>query len=207
MDVNKVYRAFQNRFRPRRMRQMALLTGITAESKVLDIGGHDLNWNYLTVKPDLTILNIEAIQMTSESARQVMGDGCKLPFGDKTFDLAFSNSVIEHVPDQKAFADEILRVGRSYYVQTPNFWFPIEPHFLAPVIHYLPTSWRRKLGRRFTGWGLIAKPSQTEVDDFVESTHLLKTSEMQGFFPKSRIEREKVLGLTKSVIVVGGDIP
>ena len=62
------------------------------------------------------------------SSCYVVADGCHLPFADDAFDMAFSNSVIEHVPDHEAFSRELARVGRSYYVQTPNKWFPIEPH-------------------------------------------------------------------------------
>jgi len=158
MDVHKVYRIFQDRFRPKRMRRMADLACITAKTKVLDVGGSPLNWDYLLVRPDLTIINIDPMD-PSPDLRQVIGDGCQLPFADDTFDLVFSNSVIEHVPDHNAFAREAARVGRSYYVQTPNYWFPIEPHFLAPLIHFLPAKWRTKIARHFTGWGIIAKPT------------------------------------------------
>jgi SAM-dependent methyltransferase len=154
--------------------------------------------------PDVTIINLDTMPPGTPS-RQVKGDGCCLPFSDKSFDLAFSNSVIEHVPDHGAFAEEAIRVGRSYYVQTPNYWFPIEPHYMAPIIHFLPPAWRRKLGRKFTGWGLLGKLSQKEVDEFVASTHLLKLGEMQALFPNGTFETEKVLGMVKSLIVFGGD--
>jgi hypothetical protein len=185
------------------MRRMAAKLGITAGTRVLDIGGSELNWGYLDVKPDVTIINLGSTPDTP--SRQVIGDGCCLPFGDKSFDLAFSNSVIEHVPDHRAFAEEAIRVGRSYYVQTPNYWFPIEPHYMAPIIHFLPPKWRRRLGRNFTGWGLIARISQDQVDEFVASTHLLKPEEMQDLFPDAEVDTEKVLGMTKSLIVFGGD--
>ena len=62
-------------------------------------------------------------------------------FGDASFDIAFSNSVIEHLStfeNQARMAAEVRRVARAYWVQTPNFWFPIEPHFLVPAWHWLP---------------------------------------------------------------------
>lgn len=138
--------------------------------------------------------------------REVLGDGCDLPFGENSFELVFSNSVIEHVPDHEAFAREIMRVGRSYYVQTPNKWFPIEPHFMTPFIHFLPTAWRMKLVRRFSVWGLIAKPSKTEYEHAVSSTRLLGLPDMKRLFPGATFEVERFLGLTKSIIAIGGDL-
>ena len=204
MDIHKIYRIFQNWFRPRRMRQMAKELGLSAETRVLDIGGSGLNWEYLSVKPQITIVNIDTTPVGAY--RQVVGDACQLPFADHAFDLAFSNSVIEHVPDHDAFAKEAMRVAESYYVQTPNYWFPIEPHLLAPIVHFLPIHWRRRLVRRFTGWGVIAKPTQDEIDEFISTTNLLKVSEILQLFPLGKLNREKVLGLTKSLIVTGGKV-
>jgi len=62
----------------------------------------------------------------------VVGDGRYLPFRDGSFDIVFSNSVIEHISspeDQQRFADEVRRTGRAYWVQTPDYRFPIEPRF------------------------------------------------------------------------------
>jgi SAM-dependent methyltransferase len=205
VDVHRVYRVFQDRFRPRRMRKMADMLGINPTTKVLDIGGSELNWSYLPFRPNLTIINIDTDQTTQASFKPVIGDACRLPFGDKTFDLAFSNSVIEHVQDPIAFAEEAVRVGQSYYVQTPSYWFPIEPHFMAPMFHFLPEKWRKKLARRFTGWGILAKPSPSEVSLSVTTTNLLKPKEVQVLFPKARLERETFLGMTKSIIAIGGE--
>jgi SAM-dependent methyltransferase len=71
----------------------------------------------------------------------VQGDGCALPFADGSFDIVFSNAVIEHVGDrarQEAFVSEALRVGRRVFVTTPNRWFPIEVHTRLPLVHWLP---------------------------------------------------------------------
>jgi len=133
----------------------------------------------------------------------VIADGCNLPFRDDAFDLAFSNSVVEHVADPVAFAREIIRVGRRYYVQTPSRWFPVEPHLLTPLIHYLPMWWRSKLLRHFTVWGLVSKPDQQEVDDFLSTTHLLSAGDMRTLFPHAQLVRERFLGLTKSVTAWG----
>ena len=62
---------------------------------------------------------------------------------DNEFDIVFSNSVIEHVGDfwkQKLFSSEIQRVGKRYFVQTPSFWFPYEPHTLIPFYQFFPVN-------------------------------------------------------------------
>ena len=63
--------------------------------------------------------------------------------------------MIEHVGDaqsQRRFAREVARVGRAYWVQTPNRWFPVEQHLLTPFVHWLPKPWQRWIVPRFTVW-------------------------------------------------------
>lgn len=115
---------------------------------------------------------------------QVIADGTRLPFHDGAFDFVFSNSVIEHVADHAAFAAEIRRVGKRYFVQTPNKAFPFEPHVLTPLVNYLPKRWQRRLYRNFTVWGWLARPDQAYVDWFVEDTNLLGRKEMKRLFPE-----------------------
>jgi hypothetical protein len=81
----------------------------------------------------------------------VRADGRDLPFDDGTFDIAFSNAVVEHVGDeeaQRAFVAELCRVGRGVFVTTPNRWFPVDVHTLLPAVHWLPDGPRNALLRR-----------------------------------------------------------
>lgn len=126
----------------------------------------------------------------------VMGDGTSLPFQDGEFPVAFSNSVIEHVPRalHKAFASEIARVSDRYFVQTPNRYFPIEPHYQFPLFQFLPRRVRRALNRRFTlGWQ--GKGQWEEIT-------LLSARDLRRLFPDAEIHRERVFGLTKSLMAV-----
>ena len=113
--------------------------------------------------------------------------------------------MIEHVgglKEQALFAKEILRCGRQVYVQTPNKWFPIEPHLIAPFIHWLPFSVLRKLVRWLSVWGWVTKPDQRQVDEFLKNIRLLDLKEVTELFPGCEIRRERFLGLTKSFIIV-----
>jgi hypothetical protein len=129
------------------------------------------------------------------------------------FDVVFSNSVIEHLGtlnEQRWMADEIRRVGKRYFVQTPNRYFPLEPHFLVPFFQFLPLRMRVQLVRRFDlGWyGMGGIPDPEHAEAVVRSIRLLSAGELLRLFPDGRLYRERLFGLTKSLIVYGGwEIP
>ena len=200
-------------FRARRMRLFLKEFSLTPQTLVLDVGGNPRIWASVPaeVRPRITYLNLpRAAETEDDRARLVFGDGCRLPFADGSFDIAFSNSVIEHVGSaeaQREFAREIQRVSRAYWVQTPNRRFPIEQHLLTPLIHWLPVGWQRVLVPRVTVWGLLTKAGPEErrfyFEHYLRDIGLLTASELRGLFPGSRLIRERVLGWTKSLIVTG----
>lgn len=108
---------------------------ITNDSAVIDVGGDVFYSDLVNVKPRLTILNIfDPPADLPAHVNWLIGDGCNMPYTDNEFDVASSNGVIEHLGSasrQVQFAKEVQRVGRSYFVQTPNRHFPIEPHLIA----------------------------------------------------------------------------
>ena len=93
---------------------------------------------------EVTTLNILPPNSHDPRCRFVQGDACCMPFADNSFDWVFSNAVIEHVGDrtiQQRMAAEIRRVSKlGYFVSTPNWWFPLDPHSLVPFYHWLPRS-------------------------------------------------------------------
>jgi SAM-dependent methyltransferase len=183
---------------------------ITPDTRILDVGGSPAIWEFLRFRPRLTILNFpSAIERSAEYGQCVAADGRMLPFKDAAFDIAFSNSVIEHVgtrEDQQIFAEEIARVARSYWVQTPNRGFPIELHLMLPFIHYLPKAWQRPIIERFTVWELLARPSESQrsfyIEHFLNDIKLLDKTDLQRLFPDAKILSERLLGLAKSLIAV-----
>jgi len=175
--------------------------------RVLDVGGTAMNWEYLSVRPRLTILNEERERPDADEVMWVAGDGCALPFRDGAFDIVFSNSVIEHVggPErQRQFAREIARVGKAYWVQTPNRWFPVEPHLLTPFLHWAPSGLRAAIARRFTVWEWITRPTSDRrefyIEHFLRDVRLLGPAEIKRLFPGGQLIRERLLGLTKSLV-------
>ena len=204
-----VQRGFEH-FRSKRMRLFEQTFRISPQTRILDVGGSPEIWQFSPVTPQLTLLNFpSALAGAQEGIRQVAGDGRMLPFGDQAFDIVFSNSVIEHVGDgldQKRFASEVSRVGRYYWVQTPNRRFPVELHLMMPLIHYLPKPLQLGVVNRFTVWELLVKPGEFEraayINHFLNELRLLDPPALQALFPDAQIRSERTLGITKSLIAV-----
>lgn len=200
----------QRRFRARRMALLARAVGLTREMRVLDVGGTLDIWRLAPVTPRLVLLNqARARNEIGAGAAVVLGDGGSLPFADQSFDLVFSNSVIEHVGDraqQARFAAEITRVGRRYWVQTPNRYFPIEHHLWTPFVHWVPRRWQARIVKRFSIWNLLTRHDAAQrefyLKHYLDSIRLLSASDLQALFPGATILRERTLGWTKSLIAV-----
>jgi len=179
----------------------------TAETTVLDVGGTPYNWERIDARFSITLLNTEPLEVDGHDARYtlVRGSGAQLDYPDRSFDIAFSNSVIEHVGSldaQRAFAKQLRRVGRQVWVQTPARSFFFEPHLLTPFIHFLPLSWQRRLVRNFTLWGWITRPSRASVDRMLGELRLLDYATFRALFPDCEIRRERFFGLTKAFVAV-----
>jgi SAM-dependent methyltransferase len=177
--------------------------------KILDVGGWEIFWKNMGIEryPNVHILllNLYKQPVSMKNIESMVGDGCRMDeFESGQFDIVFSNSVIEHAGDfnrQMNMANEIRRVGKNYFVQTPNYYFPIEPHFMFIGFQWLPVSVRVFLIRHFNlGW--IEKiPDYNKAVKMIEDTRLLKYSELNSMFPDAKIYREKYLGFTKSFVV------
>ncbi len=189
------------------MQRFAAAFGITEATRILDIGGTPDVWRLLAVRPRLTLLNTPRAKADLGAAEWVAGDGRALPFRDASFDIVFSNSVIEHVGDrasQLRFAREVMRVGRGYWVQTPNRWFPVEQHLLTPFVHWLPRPRQRVLVPRINLWQFLTHPSEDRrrfyIDHYLDDIRLLTARDLAALFPGSRLLRERTLGWTKSLV-------
>jgi len=160
------------------------------------------------IDASITLFNLVYPPMDAPAPRRFtchLGDGRKMPYADQSFDVAYSNSVIEHLrsfEDQKQFAREIRRVGRQVFVQTPNRWFFIEPHFIAPFVHFLPRRMARPLVRICSLRGLIRRGDNVEIKTLFDELRLLTYRELRELFPDCEIHRERWLGMTKSFIAI-----
>ena len=193
-------------FRSRRLRRFAQVFRLDPSTTVLDLGGSEYYWAWSPVLPRVTVVNLHRRDLCPERFPWVQADGRELPFPDGSFDVVYCNSVLEHVVDElgrRLLAHEIARVGRAYWVQTPNRRFPVEAHTLTPGFQFLPRGLQARMARNFTVWGWLERPGVNEARGFVEQIRLLSANDLQRLFPAASIERERVLGLTKSLTAVG----
>jgi SAM-dependent methyltransferase len=180
---------------------------------VLDVGVIDTAWrssNPLEAGypwPErITAVGLESMptfQRLFPSVKFVVADGRSLPFADKTFDIGYSNAVVEHVgslADQRQFVSELLRTCRRVFISTPNAHFPIDPHTLLPFVHWLPRSVRHPI-LRATRNGQWASESALRP---------ISVNELRSMFPREasvRIVRQRVLGMTTVITAIGGEAP
>lgn len=170
------------------------------------------------VKPEniyIADINLSLIEEGKEMFGYVpvlIDETAGLPFEDNYFDVVYCSSVIEHVTvakkevwslysgeqfkkkaheRQRAFADEIKRVGRQYFVQTPYKHFPVESHSWLPFINWLPRALLIPT-LKFTNLFWVKK---TSPDWF-----LLDKKSLKALFPEASIIVEKSFGLVKSIM-------
>jgi len=204
--------ALSQRFRARRAKRFRAAFALTEHSRVLDLGGSDgehirMVLEQTPVRPEnvyIADVNEKALERATAHGHRtaLLSEDGKVPFPDGYFDVVFCSSVIEHVTvpkeelwqhsdelfgrkaiaHQRAFADEISRISKSFWVQTPARSFFLETHCWLPFVGWLPRSAQLKV-LRFTG-------------------HLLTRGHMEALFPGARIVSERWLGLTKSWIAL-----
>jgi hypothetical protein len=206
--------SLSHRLRERRFRLFEqLVEPLPRPLRIIDVGGTNGYWEQRgwAGRDDvsITLVNLEAEERRHENVHPTAGDATDLAdHADKTFDIAFSNSVIEHLftlENQQSMAREMQRVARAYWVQTPNFWFPIEPHFLVPAWHWLPEDARVAiLRRRGVGWAGRC-PDPDHARRVIQEHRLMRRNELARLFPDAqRIVGERFGGFTKSWTAIGG---
>jgi hypothetical protein len=212
--------SFSSQMRRKRMRCFIELVRYVIQREaqktisILDIGGTELYWTnfpfsqFDDVHFRITLLNLNYDPEfdlgnkklpSNVSIEKSIGNACHLEeFKDKAWDIVHSNSVIEHVgcwEHIKAMAREIHRVGRYYFVQTPNYWFLVEPHYVIPFFQFLP--------RPIKVWILMRKKGSSSLNQAIlreEGTRLLTKKEMRLLFQEGEILTERFFGLAKSIM-------
>lgn len=200
MTETRIQRVLKSLSRKSRTRKFELLSSVfeaRPTDRVLDIGASGevfLRYTFEDVYPfperilagGATLEEIVSTRHIYPQPQYAIFDGCALPFPDKSFDLAFSNAVIEHILGegrQEKFAQEIMRVGRSWFVTTPNYWYPFESHYHLPFIQFLPRPLERQYNRMF---GSHIPKGQ------VQDLGLLSARHLRRLFPTSTIRKVRV---------------
>lgn len=185
----------------------SLLNKLHKPLQILDIGGTVQYWkmmNFQDPQIRILLLNLEKQEVEPGSIETMAGDATHLDmFGDQSVALIYSNSVIEHLfsyANQQKMADEVRRVGRNYFIQTPNYWFFMEPHWVFPFFQFLPESVRTWLTMNFSLGHIGRVESKEKAIEQVREIKLLSVKEMRALFPEATIYKEKFLFFTKSIV-------
>ncbi len=192
-------RVLEELSRKSREQKFALFSAIfkpRLEDRILDIGASGRTFPPYTfedfypypeqiVGAGIALEDVKAAKRIYPRSRYVTCDGCDLPFPDKSFEIVFSNAVLEHVVGagrQEKFAREVMRVGKSWFVTTPNYWFPFESHSYLLFYQFLPLGLQRRYHQLF---GKLA-------DGRAQDIELLSATRLQRLFPSSSIARLRV---------------
>jgi hypothetical protein len=183
---------------------------------ILDIGGTEKYWNldseFVANNADkliITVTNIDETSVKSENSsifNYKVGDATEGDVYEGNYNFIHSNSVIEHVGNWskiRAMASNVVARKIPYYIQTPNYWFPVEPHFRSIGFHWLPLDTRAKLLLKKQR-GFRSASNYEEAMESVNSINLLTVFQMRQLFPNAEIVRERVGPFTKSIIAIGG---
>ena len=178
--------------------------------RIADIGGTEYYWeifgSYVDANPSRSRSSISKRLPYAGKFVSAAGDATNLTqFADNAFDLVHSNSVIEHVgnwDNMSQMALHVRRLAPVYFVQTPNFAFPYEPHFRFPFFHWLPEQVRAELLMRCNlGFG-GKRMSYDAAMRGVQSAYLLNARQFRSLFPDAEIVKERAYGLPKSLMAI-----
>jgi SAM-dependent methyltransferase len=197
--------------RERKYRQFLELVAPEAEETILDVGANVTEYsetdNFLERHCDhperITVLgvgDVSPLKKRYPAVAVVSGDGRTLPFADHSFDIVYSNAVIEHVgarEDQLRFLQELSRAGKRGFLTTPNRHFPIEVHTRVPLLHLLLSKSLFDRFLRFIGKGWAADGYMNLL-----SGNDLRSLLRDAGIPDATIVRNRFLGFTMTFTVV-----
>lgn len=168
-------------------------------AKIADLGGSRSMWELVDHDFQVTLVNLPGSFPGNEYHPRITfveadATDLKHVFGSKSFDVVYSNSVIEHVGNesmQNAFAAEVQRLADAFWIQTPSIRFPFEVHTRIPFYWKLPVKLRERLIRKW-------EDDMPEWTEMIKGTRVLTEARMRQLFPSSNIYYERSFGFEKS---------
>jgi hypothetical protein len=200
-------KSISERLRRRRWSQIFAHVPNLAELRVLDLGGTGPWWANAPVLPrHVTAVNLYDANFVHPSVTMIEGDALEADelVGGQTFDLVFSNSLLEHLGGHSArrrFAELARSLAPRYVIQTPYRYFPVEPHWMFPGFQFLPVRARGYLAPRWPLGHTHGYEPRVALNE-VMATDLLSAAEMKEYFPDSHVVYERIGGVPKSMIAI-----
>jgi len=205
--MNRLFAYLHRKSREKKYWLFEQLLQPTAEARILNVGASGSTAGLAdqfeafyprrdrVVGGGLVAADVRDYARSFPEVKALVFDGCALPFADQSFDVVYSNAVLEHLPGweaQQRFAAEVRRVGRAWFVTTPNFWYPLEAHYHLPLWQFLPTRWQQRLARAL---GKTPYPPLC----------LLSRRQLKQLFPESQVFGCRVTFYPETLIAVGGE--
>lgn len=213
MVITALFQRLSQRSRRIKMQLLERYVPLDGTERVLDIGSQvdSQSRQILERFPDpsrITAINIldehlDEIRAAYPGVQAMQADACRLPFPDRSFDLVYSNAVIEHVGDldaQRRMADEVRRVGKRWFLTTPNRWYPFEFHARMPLISWLPARQMHRIARL---WAYNHVRGRYQPGNDYSDVHLLTARQLRSLFPDSLVLRPRVTFWPETLVVVG----
>ena len=178
---------------------MVLDVGVTPDQELPESNFFEDYYPYKTRLVTSSFEDASFLQQKYPGVTFVKTGKSGLPFKSKSFDIVFCSAVLEHAGtkyDQENLIKELLRVGKSFFVITPNRWFPLEFHTLLPLVHWLPQNMHQRI-LALMGMSFWAR---------TENLNLLSVNKLSSFFPSGinfQVKKQRLLGLTSNLIVYG----
>ncbi|AWI31830.1 class I SAM-dependent methyltransferase [Streptomyces sp. ICN441] len=198
-----------HRARTRRWAELLRCFPNLADMRVLDLGGTPHAWRLSPVRPAHVVtvnLDPSTAHQTEPDITPLVADACTLltsgHLAGERFDLAYSNSLMEHVGGHRhrqQFAETVHSCADHHWIQTPYRYFPVEPHWLFPGMQWLPFRARVAVSQHWP-YGHISSANRPQATQDVEEVELLSVTEMRSYFPQSHIWFERFAGLPKSLV-------
>ena len=191
----------------------------TKQMKLLDVGAQinpdgdgmlqlidTYKWKNNISAVNISKEHISAIRKFYPEIDAVVCDACELPWPDKHFDIVYSNAVIEHVGSferQMKMASEIMRVGKRWFVTTPNSWFPFEFHLRLPFVTWLPGNCYLRIGEIIS---YDHAKRKYKLGRKRNDLRLMSAGELRKCFPSGKVVKQRVTFMAETLIAIGSDM-
>ncbi|MCP3733215.1 hypothetical protein M9978_22685 [Sphingomonas sp. MG17] len=196
----RLKQGLQAHWRRRRMAVFAEAIRAAPAASVIDIGGLPELWRLVPRRPKVTLLNLPgSFDQLTEEQRSGFDfiEGSIFEHAEVTvnFDIAFSNSVLEHIgpSDKQSRFAQIVSKAPAYWIQVPSPSFPIEQHCHAALWWQRGDRLREKAMRR---WCIRGDEVSAR---FMRDTRPIYRSTLARLFPDANIASERVCGFEKSL--------
>jgi SAM-dependent methyltransferase len=183
-------------------------------TKLLDVGFNDIEFsnvdNYLEknypYQNNITALGIigkKNFQKRYPLVNVVLYDGKNFPFDNNSFNVCWSNAVIEHVgtfEEQLHFIKEMFRVSKQVFFTTPNRYFPLEVHTRTPILHIISKKMFDKylvlVGKKWATGNYMNLLTEKQI------IALLQAANIHNY----KIIRNRLFGFTLDFVVIINDL-